>query len=296
MLVVGAMTIAAAFGATRSNTGNPTPPVTTTPSAEVPLPTVVTAAPVTTPALPELAATVARIAAEHQVEVGIQLDSVTAAGTPVAQQWRTGTLYAAPALGTIDLAMGMALVDDEKAPRDLDYMLNRSLADNSVAAREAIWAYLGDAEEASARTSSALEAYQNWGMTVQTSSTLNPDNPYHDTIWTVANQAEFMARMWCDDLHAYPVLSKLDDRVDDPWGMQGMPMAWVRADLGTVATGSVLARQGGLIRTSDGVMLGVSLVVISPGGDTRAATTAATLIARQVRIQALGFGPGGCRS
>ena len=92
-----------------------------------------------------------------------------------------------------------------------------------------------------------------------------------------------------------PVLSVLDDRAEDPWGMQGMPMASVRADLGTTANGSALARQAGIIRTSDGVMLGVSLVVISPVGDAEAVKTAATLIGHQLRIQAIGFNTGGCR-
>ncbi len=295
VVVTVVLTSIAAFGATRPNTGNPPAPTSATPSPSRGLPTPVTAPNTASPPdLSDLATTIARIAGEHGVEVGVQLATLAAPDKQVEQSWRTGTVYSSPALGTIDLAMGMALVDDPKPPSSLDHLLNRSLADNSASASEAIWTYLGGGEDAAARTQTALRFYQNWGVSVATSSTTSPSTPFRDTNWPLSAQAEFMAHMGCDRIHAFPVLSKLNDPADNPWGLQGMPMARARADTGFLPNGSAVARQAGLVRTRDGVTLGVAIVAIDPTGDIDQTREALTRIAGRLRPDAVGFVAGGC--
>jgi len=299
LLVIGIVIIlitTIAFGATRPDTGNPPAPTSQSPRAEVPTlhsplasPPALSAA----PALPELDEEIARIEEKYDVLLGITLNQATNPYTRQQETWYGGTLRGGEAFETIDVPIALAVLNEPNQPQQLDYMFTRALADNSQAGDEALWAYLGTADEAASKTTQALRAYGDFHTTVDASSEQEQTPPY-DTTWSLEDQSLLMGVLTCKYADTYKALSKLNDQSDDPWGLQTLPLTYSRGAWGQTANGDLLVRQFGLIRLSDGTQVGIAMAASSTSDDSSAGQAAITELANSVRRLATGFDSPQC--
>lgn len=296
LAIVLVLVTAIAFGATRPNTGRPPAPLSGSPSQPIGLPSVQVGQPelVAPPDLPELDARIAAIEAKYDVLVGITLSQVASYPVRTQQTWYGGTLRSGPALATIDVAMALAIIDGEKQPLDRNYMFNRALADDSAAADAALWAFLGDPEEAAALTTQALRVRGDWATVVPFEDETERLAPYLRTNWDLDAQSQLMGALICDQVEAYPVLSKLNDPAEEPWGLQTTPLSYSKGATGEMGNGSLLVRQFGLIRLADGTQLGIAMAVSTTGDDADDGRDAITELANAVRRLATGFEPRSC--
>jgi len=294
ILIVLAITIA--FGATRPNTGNPPAPAGSASPQTGTLPTPIgSPAPLSpAPELAELDAEIARIEQKYGVLVGITLSQAAPRARTTQQPWHGGSLRGGPAFGTIDVALGLAVLADSSQPSDRDYLFNRALADNSGAADDALWAFLGTPDEAAKKTQQALRSYGDWSTSVPAISATNRETPYLDTEWTLESQARLAGAMLCDYVDVHPVLSKLNDPADDPWGLQTIPMTYAKGDWGTMVNGDTLVRQFGIIRLTDSTQAGIAMAVSGQFTDPSVGQGAITELANVTRRLATGIASPTC--
>lgn len=290
------LVISIAFGATRPNTGNPPAPTSSASPRDDGLPTpIASPAPLSpAPQLSELDAEIARIEQKYGVLVGITLSQAAPRARVTQRPWHGGSLSSGPAFGTIDVALGLAVLGDGKQPSDPDYLFNRALADNSRAADDALWAFLGTPEEAAEKTQEALRSYGDWRTSVPATSTVNREAPYLDTEWTLESQARVAGAMLCDYVAVHPVLSKLNDPADDPWGLQTIPMAYAKGDWGTMGNGDTLVRQFGIMRLADSTQVGIAMAVSGQFTDPAVGQGAITELTNATRRLATGIAPPAC--
>lgn len=284
-----------AFGATRPNTGNPPAPggKESTPRLTVlhsPFASPPDLAPA--PELPELSQAIASIERRYDVTIGITLDGLAVPYQRTQQTWYGGTLRSGDAFATIDVAIALAVLDNPRQPQDRGYLFNRSLAGNSAAADDAMWAFLGTADEAATKTTNALRDHGDWTTRVPAESDRDIA-PYLTTDWRLDAQSRLMAALYCDAIDMHPVLSQLNDRTPDPWGLQTLPLSYAKGGWGELANGETMVRQFGLIRLRGGQLLGISMAAVG-GDDPDAGKQALTELAGQVRQISPGTFASGC--
>lgn len=300
-LLVGILAIMVstiAFGATRPNTGNPPAPeasASSTPPSVLHSPLVAPPELAPAPDLPELDAQIAAIEEKYNVTIGITITPV--AGVYQRQQatWYGGTLRSGDALATIDVAMALAILDQERQPQQRDYMFNKALADDSAAGDEALWAFLGTPEQAASATTQVLRDYADHRTTVPSSGVGgDSSSPYLATQWALDQQSQLMAALRCDYSRVNPVLSKLNDPADNPWGLQTLPMSYSKGAWGVTSNGGMLVRQFGLIRLADGNTVGIAMAASQASEDPAVGRAAITELSNQVRRLATGFDDARC--
>lgn len=285
-----------AFGATRPNTGNPPPPGGSASARPIPRFTPMASPTQERPApeLAELDARLAAIEAKYDVLIGLSLTQVGRPFTARQLSWAGGTLRGGAALATIDVPMALAVLAEPRQPLQRDYILTKALADDSAAGDEAIWAFLGEPAEAAAKTTDALRNYGDWRSLVPAESAHHPAAPYLDTQWSLESQSRFAGAVFCDYVDTHPVISKLNDPTDDPWGLQTLPMTYAKGAWGKMPNGDILVRQFGIIRLADGTEVGIALATSGPGDEPLLGQAAITELSNAVRLLASGIDPPNC--
>ena len=282
-----------AFGATRSNTGRPPPPQTSTPGASPtpgpPTPLVPPAQLAPAPELAELTAQIRRIEQRYRVSLGISIGQVAPYYARTQITWQGGILRDGPALATVDVPMAMAIVAGENQPLDREYVFNRALADDSAAADAALWAFLGDPAEAAERTTELLRAYGDWATRVPAEHPDSPGAPYLYTEWSLDDQAHLMGALACDIDKSFPVLSKLNDPTDQMWGLQTIPLSYSKGAWARLPNGRLLVRQFGLLKLADGTQVAIAMAASSRSEDPSAGRAAITELSNAVRHDAHDF-------
>lgn len=285
-----------AFGATRPNTGNPPPPTDSSNSSRSPLvvPVISPQAQSPAPDLPELDAEIALTEQKYGVVAGVAISQAAFPLRTKQATWQGGTLRGGPAFATIDVLIALAVLADDKQVSNADYLFNKALADDSAAADEALWAFLGTPDEAAQKTTQALRSFGDWRTTVSSESDLSREAPYLQTLWTLESQARVAGAIYCDYVDVHPVLSKLNDPADDPWGLQTIPMTYSKGAWGKTSNSDTLVRQFGLLRLADSTTVGIAMAVSGAADDPSVGKAAITELSNAARRLASGFYSPNC--
>lgn len=284
------------FGATRPNTGNPPAPADASEHHPSGLFSPIVSPPPQLPApeLPELDAEIIRVSRKYDAVVGITLSQASFPLRAQQSTWYGGTLRSGPAFATIDVAIALAVMADSRRPQDEDYLFNKALADNSAAGDEALWAFLGTPEQAAEKTTQTLWGFGDLRTVVPSVSDVSPNAPYLQTPWALDSQSRLAGTMYCDYVTVHPVLSRLNDPADDPWGLQTIPMTYSKGAWGHTPNGDTMVRQFGVIRLHDGTLLGIAMAAAGTWEDVAAGQGAITELSTAVRRLATGFNAPNC--
>lgn len=284
-----------AFGATRPNTGNPPAPGASASPLSSPRFEPRTSPPALLPApeLPDLLAEIERIERKYDALAGVALSQSAQPLGAGQDVWLGGHLRSGDALATIDVAMALAVLAEPRQPQQRDYIFNRALVDGSAAGDDALWAFLGDAEEAAAKTTRLLRTHGDWRTQVSSASDSHPDAPYLATQWTLAEQARFAGTLYCGGYEIRPVLSLLDRPTDDAWGLQVVPLAYAKGAVGEAANGDTVVRQFGLLPLAGGHSAGIAVLVSGDIEPDEGRSAVTELVAAVGRLAA-GVEPAAC--
>lgn len=291
-----------AFGASRSANGRPaaaevtaseTPTPTPSPS---PRPTPVPRAtePVTDVNLIGLRTQVDSIESRYGVRIGLGVAGVAPVGQRLTATWTAGSLTSGPAWGTLDVPIAAAVLDLDSMPSNLTYMLTKSISESSLSSDEALYTFLGGADDAPQAVNKVFQEFGDQVTTVATSTDRQGIPAFTQTDWTVASQSEFAGQLWCSSIDWYIIgrMQYVDD--EHSYGFGNVVGSRIKTSEGTTADGSVVLRQMAIIPTSTGERVGASLVVTAPADQADTAREAADAVAGQVYFAALGFGDGHC--
>lgn len=293
IVIVFTIAIAITFGASRPYTGNPVAP-----QVEVSMPSVFDeplSQPIEQRLAPEnteLRAYLAALESDNDLLIGVSIAPLSQPVAASRQSWNAGTLHGSKALSTIDLPMGLALINNPREPDDPDYMLRRTIVDHSDAGQEAIWAFLGTSEEAARKLTLELRHNGDYSTTLPSTAS-GDDAPYRSVYWTLDDQSHFMGSVACNYVSNIEVLSQMNKHRGQLWGLQHLPMNYSIGDAG-VANGVNLVRQTGVIYLADGTEVAVSIAITSPTISTQDLKDTATDVAYKVRNLATGFDAPQC--
>lgn len=288
-----ALIVAITYGATRPNRGDPPRPQISrsVPSLTLVAPTRVSDVLYPAPELAGLDAYIASLEADRDVLVGIGIAQMARPFAAQQASWHGGSLHGERAYQTIAVPMAMAIMAEPKQPQDRSYLFNRSLGHQSSAATEAMWAFLGTPEQAGPKVDQVLRRGGDTVTVVQVDPT---PKSYLATSWTLTDQAAFLGAVGCRGLANHPILSQMNDRKVDPWGMDTLPMSQVIGGGGPAADGNAEVRQMGLIYLHDGTRVSVAIAISAPADRADQARAIAGEIAYAIRAQATGFQPPHC--
>lgn len=247
------------------------------------------------PIQPALQEVIRQIQANPDLAVGVAIASLAQPQTRQQATFSAGTITGGAAWQTIDVAMGLAVLAQERQPEDPQYLLRRSLQENSIAGSDAIWAFLGEPELAAEKTTAQLRKYGDWKTDVP--ATGERGYPaYLTTQWQLTEQAQFMAALSCSYRQTYPVMTQLNQH--DPSqsiGLARLPGAFVKSGQGLADSGSYVVRQYGLVQLRDGTEVAVALSVSSKSRDEQAIRVALNELAQVISTQVAGFQAPVCR-
>ena len=288
------------FGASRSANGRPAPVEVTTSGTPTPSPSRTPppppgpVEPVADVNLAVLRSQVEGIESRYGVRVGLAVAGVAPVGQRLTATWTAGSLTSGPTWGTLDVPIALAVLDLDRMPSNLTYLLTKSISESSLSSDEALYTFLGGADDAAQAVDKVFQEFGDPVTTVATSTDRQGVPPFTQTDWTVASQSEFAGQLWCSsgDWYVTSRMRHVDD--EHSYGFGGVVGSYIKTSEGTTADGSVVARQMAIIPTSTGERVGVSLVVTAPPDRTGAAREAADAVAGQVYFTARGFEAGHC--
>lgn len=296
VVMVTILVLTTIYGATRPHNGRPVPAATTpqlSPSnIYQPPPSPQHLQPA--PQQPAISEAIRQVQANPDLQVGVAISAIASPAHRTQDIWLGGTLRDGQSWQTIDVAMAVAILTDPKQPEDSNYLFTRALTMDSAAGDDAIWAFLGSAEQASGKTMAVLRDYGDYRSVVP----VNPARgyaPYLNTRWPLRSQTEFMSALSCNYPQVYPVLTHLDS--PDPetgFGLAVLPRAFSKAGSGISDDGTLVVRQYGLIYVRGIQEVAVGLMVSSRSGDQAGAQAAATKLANALYANASGFAGYAC--
>ena len=192
------------------------------------------------------------------------------------------------------MPIALAVLDLDRMPSNLTYLLTKSISESSLSSDEALYTFLGGADDAAQAVDKVFQEFGDPVTTVATSTDRQGVPPFTQTDWTVASQSEFAGQLWCSsgDWYVTSRMRHVDD--EHSYGFGSVVGSYIKTSEGTTADDSVVARQMAIIPTSTGERVGVSLVVTAPPDRTGAAREAADAVAGQVYFTARGFEAGHC--
>ncbi|WP_276697504.1 hypothetical protein [Propionibacterium acidifaciens] len=288
------------FGASRSANGRPAPVEVTTSGTPTPSPSRTPppppgpVEPVADVNLAVLRSQVEGIESRYGVRVGLAVAGVAPVGQRLTATWTAGSLTSGPTWGTLDVPIALAVLDLDRMPSNLTYLLTKSISESSLSSDEALYTFLGGADDAAQAVDKVFQEFGDPVTTVATSTDRQGVPPFTQTDWTVASQSEFAGQLWCSsgDWYVTSRMRHVDD--EHSYGFGSVVGSYIKTSEGTTADDSVVARQMAIIPTSTGERVGVSLVVTAPPDRTGAAREAADAVAGQVYFTARGFEAGHC--
>ncbi|WNG86352.1 hypothetical protein C6A87_021195 [Mycobacterium sp. ITM-2016-00317] len=214
-------------------------------------------------------------------DVGVAIASAN--GVRSFGSWRTG-----PAWSTIKVPLAIAALrnSQEAAAPFVDPAIRSS--DNAAA--EALWAQLGQPEEAAASVGAVLVEAGDSSTIVESERRRSEFTAFGQTDWSLANQATFASKLRC--------LSRSDSVINDmgdvagnqQWGLAGKNHAAVKGGWGPSPEGPYLVRQIALVETESG-SVGIALAAQASDGGFQTGSTQLDTLSAWV-LDHLGFFPG----
>lgn len=271
-----------------SSSASETPTATATPSAAP-----ATTAPATGD-VADLEAQVSAIEARYGVQIGLAITGVSPTGTQLTPAWTAGSLASGPALGTIDVPMGVAVLGLDLVPNNIIYLLDKSISESSLSGDEALYSFLGSTEDAAAKTTDVLRAHGDATTTVATTTTHQGVPAFTQTDWSVTAQAQVASQLWCSSEASFAVsrMHFYDD--DHSYGFGKLVDAYLRTDDGTDDAGNPVIRQMAIVPNANGDRIGVGMVITGAKDQLDNAKAAADAVAGRVYYGAVGFDAGHC--
>lgn len=267
ILLVGGVSVLALWLTDRSPSAVVAPP---TPSAPArPTPARPSASPTPTspptpasswqaPAVPDVPAVVADVAAQYEVRLTV------AWYDPARGIQHSGELTDSPAWSTIKVPLALAVIDQGNGAAyrpDIAAALRKS--DNAAAAT--LWRSLGgDNASRAAAVTDVLRRSGDPTTTVPTTPLDPPHSVFGQTNWPVTNQVSFV--MSLPQLPtAQPVLDDMAAiDASQRWGLGRLPQATFKGGWGPTPSGDYTVRQFGWFVSPDGDRIPIALAVEAP--------------------------------
>lgn len=208
-----------------------------------------------------------RIVAEHG-NVGIAVSD----GTTTIEAGRTApeAAWSTSKVPVLIAANRTGVADSQLVSSAITY------SDNEAA--KAAWAGLGEGAAAAQVTQSVIAEAGDAATQVQSQVTRPEFTAFGQTMWSVGNQAKFMAGVRCVE-GAQPIIDAMG--VADPaqaYGLRTLPGALMKGGWGPSPAGSYDVRQMGIVQLG-GHDVAVALIASSPDGQYASAQTVLTSMA-----------------
>ncbi len=228
-----------------------------------------TAAPAASSAAPsgDVQAVLDRIVAEHG-DVGIAVSD----GTTTIEAGRTApeAAWSTSKVPVLIAANRTGAADNQLVSSAITY------SDNEAA--KAAWAGLGEGTAAAQAAQSVIAEAGDTATQVQSQVTRPEFTAFGQTMWSVGNQAKFMAGLRCVE-GAQPIIDAMG--VADPaqgYGLRTLPGALMKGGWGPSPAGSYDVRQMGIVQLG-GHDVAVALIASSPDGQYASTQTVLTSMA-----------------
>jgi len=246
------------------------------------------------PLQPALQDVIRQIQANDDLAVGVAISSIAKPQTRTQAILTAGTITGGEAWQTIAIPMALAIVAQERQPEDREYLFRRALTADSIAAMDAMWAFLGEPAQAAEKTTAQLREYNDRLTQVPQTGTRGYQ-AYLTTPWRLEDQAQSLAAMSCAYRRTQPVLSFIDDHEPaESFGLAKLPNAFVKNGQGLNESGQLVFRQAGLLWLSDDTEVAVALTVSSASHDDNSAKAALDALAAVISTQVAGFDRPAC--
>ncbi|MCG7446463.1 hypothetical protein [Corynebacterium sp. ACRPO] len=228
-----------------------------------------TAAPAASSAAPsgDVQAVLDRIVAEHG-DVGIAVSD----GTTTIEAGRTApeAAWSTSKVPVLIAANRTGAADNQLVSSAITY------SDNEAA--KAAWAGLGEGTAAAQAAQSVIAEAGDTATQLQSQVTRPEFTAFGQTMWSVGNQAKFMAGLRCVE-GAQPIIDAMG--VADPaqgYGLRTLPGALMKGGWGPSPAGSYDVRQMGIVQLG-GHDVAVALIASSPDGQYASTQTVLTSMA-----------------
>ncbi len=228
-----------------------------------------TAAPAASSAAPsgDVQAVLDRIVAEHG-DVGIAVSD----GTTTIEAGRTApeAAWSTSKVPVLIAANRTGVADSQLVSSAITY------SDNEAA--KAAWAGLGEGTAAAQAAQSVIAEAGDTATQVQSQVTRPEFTAFGQTMWSVGNQAKFMAGVRCVE-GAQPIIDAMG--VADPaqaYGLRTLPGALMKGGWGPSPAGAYDVRQMGIVQLG-GQDVAVALIASSPDGQYASTQTVLTSMA-----------------
>ena len=211
-----------------------------------------------------------RIVAEHG-DVGIAVSD----GTTTIEAGRTApeAAWSTSKVPVLIAAHRTGVADSQLVSSAITY------SDNEAA--KAAWAALGEPTVAAQAAQSVIAEAGDTATQVQSQVTRPEFTAFGQTMWSVGNQAKFMAGLRCVD-GAQPIIDAMG--VADPaqsYGLRTQPGALMKGGWGPNPAGAYDVRQRGIVRLG-GHDVAVALIGSSPDGQYASTQAVLTSIAEDL--------------
>ena len=208
-----------------------------------------------------------RIVAEHG-DVGIAVSD----GTTTIEAGRTApeAAWSTSKVPVLIAANRTGVADSQLASSAITY------SDNEAA--KAAWAGLGEGTAAAQAAQSVIAEAGDTATQVQSQVTRPEFTAFGQTMWSVGNQAKFMAGLRCVE-GAQPIIDVMG--VTDPaqgYGLRTLPGTFMKGGWGPSPAGSYDVRQMGIVQLG-GHDVAVALIASSPDGQYASTQTVLTSMA-----------------
>lgn len=235
------------------------------PSAEVP-------APAPPPNTGSLESDFAELQATLPATIGIAVAPLGAPqATKVLGDWSSG-----PAWSTIKVPLAIAALRAEDTDEVTDPM-RAAITQSDNAAADVLWEGLGDPEVAAGKVEAVLQEVGD--PTKVQSQRIRPEfSAFGQTIWSLADQARFLAAAACDSRNE-PILNLMGEIAgDQQWGLGSIAGARFKGGWGPSEASAYLVRQIGVLPVDAGQVV-VAIAVQPQSGAFGDGTAELTQIA-----------------
>ncbi|NNG19026.1 hypothetical protein HJ590_05445 [Naumannella sp. ID2617S] len=146
----------------------------------------------------------------------------------------------------------LAIAVTNRSPGAHTAAIQRAITASDNAAAEQLWASLGTPTEAAAATGRVISDLGGGRVQVQSQVTRPGFTAFGQTEWSLAEQAEFAARLPCrpEAAQVYALMGRTDS--NQAWGVAGLPGAHLKGGWGPGVRGGYLVRQMAVIDTPRG--------------------------------------------
>ena len=205
--------------------------------------------PVTPPSPDGLATSFAALADALSAEVGVHVAAIGDAGEITLGSWSTGVAWS-----TIKVPLAIAYL--RTTGRHSDPLVSAAIGQSDNGAAEQMWSVLGGSQQAASAVDQVLRETGDIETLVQPERIRPGFTPFGQTVWPLAHQAQFAARLPCLDRGPELMDQMRNVAGNQQWGLAADDP--VKGGWGPGENGGYLVRQLAVIQTESGHM-GVAL-------------------------------------